>query len=90
MNNTTDTNVTELAETQRDKKEIHTFSLVDTLLELQAAVLDGYALDTETNEGYPQLFGTHYIINVFKDTEVSAETTSKAPSGLKLKGRKTT
>lgn len=100
MNNITDTNVTELAEVQRDKKEIHTYSLVDTLLELQAAVLDGYTLDVETNEGYPQLFGTHYIINVYKDAksldevlkdnEVSTETPSKAPAGLKLKGRKAT
>ena len=91
MNNTTDANVTELAEVQRDKKEIHTYSLVDTLLELQAAVLDGYTLDVETNAGFPQLFGSHYIINVFKDIEVQTEgTASKAPVGLKLKGRKAT
>lgn len=96
MNNTTDTNVTEITEVQRDKKEIHTYSLVDTLLELQAAVLDGYVLDTETNAGFPQLFGSHYIINVYKDevyknAEVQTEgTASKAPAGLKLKGRKAT
>lgn len=95
MNNTTDTNVTELVEVQRDKKEIHTYSLVDTLLELQAAVLDGYTLDVETNEGFPQLFGTHYIITVFKDTEVEPEVTKEqkptaSQTGLKLKGRKAT
>jgi hypothetical protein len=96
-------NTAEVPSFTREKKEIHTFSLVDTLLELQTAVQDGFVLDVETNEGFPQLFGSHYVITVYKDVKAApnkdqkptaSQTESKeqssSASGLKLKGRKTT
>ena len=83
---------------QKEIKTFHAFSLVETLEELQKAILDGYRLDLDSNENYPQLYGTHYIISVVKDVPVAVskedtpaekepEAQAAPKAALKLKGR---
>lgn len=84
--NTTDAGQPDVEHTEiPDSKEVHTYSLIEALQSLQEAVLDGYILDVETNSGYPQQFGTHYILTFVRPT---AKKEPKAKnSAFKTKGR---
>jgi len=41
--------------------QIQEYSLIDFLQEVQKYIIDGYRIDFETNEGYPQQLGTIYL-----------------------------
>ena len=41
------------------EKHLNEYSFADFLREFQEAVLEGYRLDLESNERFPQKFGSH-------------------------------
>lgn len=43
---------------------IEDYSFADFLLRFQEAVVDGYRLDLESNERFPQKFGDHLTVTV--------------------------
>jgi hypothetical protein len=78
--------------------QIQEYSLIDFLQEVQKYVIDGYRIDFETNEGYPQQLGTIYLaqlvpqvfpmtnsVVVPEETEVATEVTTTSKPGRKPK-----
>lgn len=74
------------AETKESNKEekitFNAYSLVDVLEQTQKLVQQGYELDLDSNSGYPQQFGTVYVITMnLKNSlsiPVSASTSASA------------
>lgn len=54
--------------------QIQEYSLIDFLQEVQKYVIDGYRIDFETNEGYPQTYGSVYICQMIPVKETVVET----------------
>lgn len=57
---------------------IEAYNLADFCVKAQAAVLDGYVFDLESNANYPQSFGSYYSVNMIRPTEVDIEVESEA------------
>lgn len=53
--------------------QVQEYSLFDFLNELQKLIRQGYAIDFESNEGYPQVLGNIYICQL-KKVEAEVET----------------
>lgn len=47
-------------------KNIESYNLPDFMLEVQKAVLEGYSVDVESNEFYPQNVGTRFWCGMVK------------------------
>lgn len=52
---------------------IEAYSFADFLTEFQEAVLNGFYLDLETNEYFPQKYGDHLFVVLRGENEVVAE-----------------
>lgn len=63
--------------------QIQEYSLIDFLQEVQKYVIDGYRIDFETNEGYPQQLGTIYLAQLVPQVKLS-DFTKNAPEELIL------
>lgn len=53
--------------------QIQEYSLIDFLQEVQKYVIDGYRIDFETNEGYPQQLGTIYLAQLVPAVKLTDE-----------------
>jgi hypothetical protein len=51
--------------------QIQEYSLIDFLQEVQKYVIDGYRIDFETNEGYPQQYGSVYIAQMIPSVKLA-------------------
>lgn len=49
---------------KQDELLIEDYSFANFLLRFQEAVVDGYRLDLESNERFPQKFGDHLTVTV--------------------------
>lgn len=77
-------------------KRIEAYSIAEFVQQVQQAIREGYELDLDTNENYPQQFGTLFTCGVVKadsllkvvvDTVVEDTQTEAAPV---KRGRKPT
>ena len=68
---------------------IDAYSLVELLEAVQENILQGYSIDTSTNENYPQIIGHHYTLGMIKSTpknpdeEQEVVVKSKVPKKIK-------
>lgn len=55
---------------QQDEKKfsVDAYSFVDALLGVQQGVQQGFVLDVETNEHFPQQWGTRYLLTMVRPT----------------------
>lgn len=53
--------------------QIQEYSLIDFLQEVQKYVIDGYRIDFETNQGYPQQLGTIYLAQLVPHVKLAEE-----------------
>lgn len=51
---------------------IVTMSLVEMLPLVEQAIKDGYKLDVESNQGYPQVLGSLHLLTMFPDRGTDA------------------
>lgn len=58
-----------------NKKSIQAYSLAEALKAAQDGALEGYSVDLDSNEGYPQQFGSMIVFSLVKN-EGKAEVTS--------------
>ena len=61
-----------------NKKSIQVYSLAEALKAAQDGALEGYSVDLESNEGYPQQFGSMIVFSLVKYTGVAVDTTNEA------------
>lgn len=54
------------------EKHLDEYNFADFLREFQEAVLEGYRLDLDSNERYPQKFGSHLSAILVKSEESTA------------------
>lgn len=69
-------------------KNIESYNLPDFMLEVQKAVLEGYSVDVQSNEFYPQNVGTRFwcgMVKVAQDEVTADDTTKPATRGRKPK-----
>ena len=52
--------------TNEEKFSVDAYSFVDALQAVQKGVQQGYVLDVETNENYPQQWGTRYLLTMVR------------------------
>lgn len=52
--------------TNEEKFSVDAYSFVDVLQAVQKGVQQGYVLDVETNENYPQQWGTRYLLTMVR------------------------
>jgi len=57
-----------------NKKSIQVYSLAEALKAAQDGALEGYSVDLESNEGYPQQFGSMIVFSLVKGTVVQEAT----------------
>jgi len=57
-----------------NKKSIQAYSLAEALKAAQDGALEGYSVDLESNEGYPQQFGSMIVFSLVKGTVVQEAT----------------
>jgi hypothetical protein len=50
---------------------ITAMSLVELLPEVEQAVHNGFMLKVDSNEGYPQMFGTMFVVTMYPAGEVT-------------------
>ena len=50
---------------------IEEYSFAEFLNDFQKAVLDGYRLDLESNDNFPQKYGSHLTVTLVEATEVA-------------------
>ncbi|MCZ2397799.1 MAG: hypothetical protein LC100_14795 [Chitinophagales bacterium] len=71
--------------TNQEKFSVDAYSFVDVLQAVQKGVQQGYVIDVETNENYPQQWGTRYVLTMVRPkTEEVKTDTSKAEMTLKI------
>jgi len=61
-----------------NKKSIQAYSLAEALKAAQDGALEGYSVDLESNEGYPQQFGSMIVFSLVKTEGVAEDTTNEA------------
>ena len=49
-----------------NKKSVQAYSLAEALKAAQDGALEGYSVDLESNEGYPQQFGSMIVFSLVK------------------------
>ena len=52
--------------TNEEKCSVDAYSFVDVLQAVQKGVQQGYIIDVETNENYPQQWGTRYLLTMVR------------------------
>ena len=52
--------------TNEEKFSVDAYSFVDVLQAVQKGVQQGYVIDVETNENYPQQWGTRYLLTMVR------------------------
>ena len=52
--------------TNEEKFSVDAYSFVDVLQAVQKGVQQGYIIDVETNENYPQQWGTRYLLTMVR------------------------
>ena len=57
-----------------NKKSVQAYSLAEALKAAQDGALEGYSVDLESNEGYPQQFGSMIVFSLVKGTVVQEAT----------------
>lgn len=57
--------------------QLQEYSLIDFLQEVQKYVIDGYRIDFETNQGYPQQLGTIYLAQLVPASSLDEKDTSQ-------------
>ena len=68
-----------------NKKSIQAYSLAEALKAAQDGALEGYSVDLESNEGYPQQFGSMIVFSLVKNesvAEVTSEETTEITSDV--------
>ena len=68
-----------------NKKSIQAYSLAEALKAAQDGALEGYSVDLESNEGYPQQFGSMIVFSLVKNesvAEVTSEETTEVTSDV--------
>ena len=65
-----------------NKKSIQAYSLAEALKAAQDAALEGYSVDLESNEGYPQQFGSMIVFSLVKNEGKAEVTTEVATEGV--------
>jgi len=50
----------------QEKLSVDAYSFVDVLQAVQEGVQQGYVIDVETNENYPQQWGTRYLLTMVR------------------------
>lgn len=60
-----------------NKKSIQAYSLAEALKAAQDGALEGYSVDLESNEGYPQQFGSMIVFSLVKTEGVAKDTTNE-------------
>lgn len=53
-------------QTTNQSKRIEAYSIAEFVQQVQQAIREGYELDLDTNENYPQQFGTLFTCGVVK------------------------
>ena len=61
-----------------NKKSIQAYSLAEALKAAQDGALEGYSVDLESNEGYPQQFGSMIVFSLVKNESVAEVTSVEA------------
>lgn len=51
-------------------KRIEAYSIAEFVQQVQQAIREGYELDLNTNENYPQQFGTLFTCGVVKQVDI--------------------
>ncbi len=71
--------------TNQEKLSVDAYSFVDVLQAVQKGVQQGYVLDVETNENYPQQWGTRYLLTMVRPkTEEVKKATEMTEMTLKI------
>ena len=60
------------------RRSVQAYSLAEALKAAQDGALEGYSVDLESNEGYPQQFGSMIVFSLVKYTGVAVDTTNEA------------
>ena len=60
-----------------NKKSIQAYSLAEALKAAQDGALEGYSVDLESNEGYPQQFGSMIVFSLVKNESVAKITSDE-------------
>ncbi len=69
----------------QEKFSVDAYSFVDVLQAVQKGVQQGYVLDVETNENYPQQWGTRYLLTMVRPkTEEVKKVTGATEMTLKI------
>ena len=61
-----------------NKKSVQAYSLAEALKAAQDGALEGYSVDLESNEGYPQQFGSMIVFSLVKADGVAEEAATVA------------
>ena len=61
-----------------NKKSVQAYSLAEALKAAQDGALEGYSVDLESNEGYPQQFGSMIVFSLVKNESVAEVTSVEA------------
>lgn len=61
-----------------NKKSVQAYSLAEALKAAQDGALEGYSVDLESNEGYPQQFGSMIVFSLVKYDCVAEEAATVA------------
>ena len=65
---------------------IEDYSFADFLLRFQEAVVNGYRLDLESNERFPQKFGDHLTVTVVQPLPLTKSAASTSVSSALVRG----